>query len=76
MGRRNTRIDQESEEGGHGSRSNASDDGWHMYMGFVNNKKWSSKEPLMGLAHFILTQVLWTNVKSVKSSSAWMPVYS
>ena len=37
-------------------------------------KKWPSKEPLMGLAHFILTQILWTNVKSVKCSSAWMPV--
>ena len=33
----------------------------HMYMGFVKcekKKKWSSKEPLMVLAHFILTQVL------------------
>ena len=28
----------------------------------------------MGLAHFIFTQTLWTNVKSVKYSSAWMPV--
>ena len=30
----------------------------------------------MGLVHFILTQILWTNVKSVTCSSAWMPVYS
>ena len=45
-------------------------------MGFVKceKKKWSSKEPLVSLAHFILTQVLWTNVRSVKCSSAWMPV--
>ena len=39
MGRRNTRIDQEWEEGGYGSRSSASGDGWHMYMGFVNSRK-------------------------------------
>ena len=42
MGRRNTRIDQEREDGGYGSRSSASGDGWHMYMGFVKchtNKK-------------------------------------
>ena len=47
-------------------------------MGFVKceKKKGPSKEPLMGLAHFILTQVLWTNDRSVKCSSAWMPVYS
>ena len=35
MGRRNTRIDQEREDGGYGSRSSARGDGWHMYMGFV-----------------------------------------
>ena len=28
----------------------------------------------MGLAHFILTQLLWTNDRSVKCCSAWMPV--
>ena len=42
MGRRNIRIDQEREEGGCGSRSSASGDGWHMYMGFAKchtNKK-------------------------------------
>ena len=39
----------------------------------MREKKWHSKELLMSLAHFILTQVLWTNVKSVKCSSAWMP---
>ena len=50
----------------------------HVYMGFVKceKKRWPSKKPLMGLAHFVLTQVLWTNVKSVKCSSAWMLVYS
>ena len=40
----------------------------HMYMGFVKchtNEKWFSKEPLMGLANFILTQVFWTNDRSV-----------
>ena len=39
MGRRNTRIDQEREDG---SRSSASGDRWHMYIGFVKchtNKK-------------------------------------
>ena len=36
MGRKNTRIDQEREDG---SRSSASGDGWHMYMGFVNSRK-------------------------------------
>ena len=35
MGRRNTRIDQEREDGGYGSRSSARGDGWHMYIGFV-----------------------------------------
>ena len=35
MGRRNTRIDQEREEGGYGSRLSASGDDWHMYMEFV-----------------------------------------
>ena len=68
MGRRNTRIDQVREDGGYGSRSSASGDGRHMYMGFVKchtKKKWFFKEPLMGLAHFILTQVLWANDRSV-----------
>ena len=53
-------------------------DGWHMYMGFVKCKKKSGplRSHLWFLAHYILTQVLWTNVKSVKCSSAWMPVYS
>ena len=78
MGRWDTRIDQESEDGGCGSRSSARGDGWHMYMGFVkchtNIKSGSLKSHLYGLAHFILTQVLWINVKSVKCSSAWMPV--
>ena len=41
----------------------------HMYMGFVkwytDKEKWFSKEPHMGLADFILTQVLWTNDRSV-----------
>ena len=56
MGRRNTRIDQEREDGGYESRSSARGDGCYMYIGFVNaRKKWLSKEPLMGLAHFILT---------------------
>ena len=39
MGRKNTRIDQEREDG---SRSSASGDRWHMYIGFVKchtNKK-------------------------------------
>ena len=40
----------------------------------MREKKWPSKEPLMGLEHFILTQVLWTNHRSVTCSSAWMPV--
>ena len=75
MGRRNTRIDQEREEGGYGSRSSAScDDCAHVYMGFVkchtNKEKWFPKKPLMGLAHFILAQVFWKNDKSVKCSSA------
>ena len=39
MGRRNTRIDQEGEERGYGSRSSASGDGWYMYMGFVKCEK-------------------------------------
>ena len=39
MGRRNTRIDQEREEGGCGSRSSARGDGWHTYMGFVKCEK-------------------------------------
>ena len=78
MGRRSTRIDQEREDGGCGSRSSASGNGCAHVYGICKMphqyKKWFSKEPLMGLAHFILTQVFWTNVKSVKCCSAWMPV--
>ena len=67
MGRRNTRIDQEREEGGYGSRSSASGDGCAHVYGICKmpHHKWFSKEPLMGLAHFVLTQVLWTNDRSV-----------
>ena len=43
MGRRNTRIDQESEDGGYGSSASARGDGWHMYMGFVKCEKKSSQ---------------------------------
>ena len=41
MGRRNTRIDQERKDGGYGSRSSVSHDGWHvMCMGF----QWSRNQ--------------------------------
>ena len=39
MGRRNTRIDQEREDGGYESRSSARGDGCYMYIGFVNARK-------------------------------------